>query len=95
MATTTIPLSSRLTGFTATVDSVAFSRDERTLVAGGEDGALWLWNLADPARPARLGPLTGHTGDVVAFGRDGILAAAPTGPGCGTWPATFTSSAAN
>jgi WD40 repeat protein len=58
---------------------VAFSPDRRTLAAGGDDGKVWLWNLADPAHPAPLGqPLTGPAGAVtsVAFSPDGRTLAA-------------------
>ena len=44
-----------LTGPTVSVNSVAFSPHKRILAAGSNDGTVWLWNLADPARPARLG----------------------------------------
>ena len=50
------------------------------LAVGAGDGKVWLWNLADPARPARLGqPLTGPpavpgTGiNSVAFSPDGKI----------------------
>jgi WD40 repeat protein len=85
IATTTTPLSSRLTGPTsaAGVDSVAFSPNGKTLAASdGDDDEVWLWNLTNPARPVPLGkPLVGATNipltgiDSVAFSRDGILAA--------------------
>ena len=58
---------------------MAFSPDGRTLAAGGADGKVWLWNLADPARPTPLGqPLTGPTNTVysVAFSPDGQTLAA-------------------
>lgn len=72
--TTTVPLSSPLTGAGAIFDSVTFSPDGRTLAAGSIDGTVWLWSLADPARATRLGkPLTGSIGNVnsVAFSPDG------------------------
>ena len=57
--TTTIPLSSQLTVPEGLVAPVAFSPDGKTLAAGGNDAKVWLWNLADPARPTRLArPLT-------------------------------------
>ena len=52
---------------------------EKTLAAADDDGTVWLWNLANPARPARLGePLTGPTNAVysVAFSPDGRTLAA-------------------
>ena len=77
--TTTTPLSSVLTGPADLVSSVAFSRNGRILAAGGYDGKVWLWNLADPARPTRLGqPLTGPAFVVttVAISPDGKTLAA-------------------
>jgi WD40 repeat protein len=79
IATTTTPLSSRLTGPADYVDSVAFSPDGKTLAAGSADDTVWLWNLTDPARPAQLGPpLTGPAYGVnsVAFSPDGKTLAA-------------------
>ena len=63
---------------------MAFSPDGRTLAAGSGDGTVWLWNLTDPARPARLGqPLTGPDDAVisVAFSPDGRTLAAGSGDG--------------
>jgi WD40 repeat protein len=63
---------------------VAFSPDGKTLAAGGGDGKVWLWTLANPARPARLGqPLTGPAGSIsfVAFSPDGKTLAAGGGDG--------------
>ena len=68
-----------LTGPTGSVNSVAFSPDHRTLAAASYDRRVWLWNVANPARPARLGqPLTGPAGSVmsVAFSPDGHTLAA-------------------
>jgi WD40 repeat protein len=46
-------------GSSNTVFAVAFSSDGRTLASGGSDGAVRLWNVADPAHPRPLGqPLT-------------------------------------
>jgi WD40 repeat protein len=36
------------------VRSVAFSPDSRVIVSGGDDGALWGWDLSDPKRPTPL-----------------------------------------
>jgi WD domain, G-beta repeat len=77
--TTTTPLSSRLTGPAGLVESVAFSPNGKTLAAGGDDSRVWLWDLANPAHPARLGqPLTGPTDGIgsVAFSPDGKTLAA-------------------
>jgi WD40 repeat protein len=58
---------------------VAFSPGGKILAAGSDDHKIWLWNLADPARPAPLGrPLTGPRARVesVAFSPDGKILAA-------------------
>ena len=71
--TTTTPLSSRLAGPGGPVYSVAYSPDSHTVAAGSGDEKVWLWNIANPARPARLGqPLTGFASAVlsVAFSPD-------------------------
>ncbi|MGH3822282.1 MAG: TIR domain-containing protein, partial [Pseudonocardiaceae bacterium] len=58
------------------LNSVAFSRDGHTVAAGGSDGRVALWDLADPARPRRS--LAGQVGSVssVAFSGDGRTLAA-------------------
>src|SRR5262249_39296385 len=66
-----------LTGPTDIVNSVAFSRDGRELAAGGNDDKLWRWNIARPAKPARLAPLRGATNWIMA------VAFSPRGPGAG------------
>ena len=71
------------------VASVAFSPDGKILAAGSDDEKVWLWNLADPAHPTRLGqPLTGPDSvNSVAFSPDGKTLAAGSGdarPRCGT-----------
>ncbi|MGH3167193.1 MAG: hypothetical protein ACRDN0_15050, partial [Trebonia sp.] len=70
------------------VESVAFSPDGTVLAAGTADSpadgagshSVWLWNVADPARPRRFAnmPLTGPTQWVsgVAFSPDGHTLAA-------------------
>jgi WD40 repeat protein len=58
---------------------VAFSPGGQTLAAGLANGTVELWNLADPARPARLGqPQTSPAAAVnsVAFSPDGRTLAA-------------------
>ena len=77
--TTTTPLGQPLTGPAGNVDSVAFSPDGRTLAAASWDSKVWLWNMTDPAHPARLGqPLTGpeYLVSSVAFSPDGRTLAA-------------------
>ncbi|MGH3772195.1 MAG: TIR domain-containing protein [Pseudonocardiaceae bacterium] len=67
-------LSTPLTGHTNSVRAVAFSPDGHTLATSSADQSVRLWNVADPAQPAPLGPpLTGHTNSVnaVAFSPDG------------------------
>jgi WD40 repeat protein len=81
------PLGSPLTGPTGYVQSVAFSSDGRFLAAGtgnsvpGKyDNTVWIWNVANPARPAlaRGMPLTGPASLVsgVTFSPDGHTLAA-------------------
>ncbi|MFF4989349.1 caspase family protein [Streptosporangium saharense] len=58
-----------LTGHTGAVNSVAFSRDGRTLASGSADGGIRLWDMASGAATAVL---AGHAGAVnsVAFSPD-------------------------
>lgn len=81
------PLGRPLTGPTGYVQTVAFSADGRTLaagsgnsVAGARDDTVWVWNVADPARPRLLPgmPLRGPAALVsgVAFSPSGGLLAA-------------------
>ena len=44
-----------LTGHTDAVWSVAFAPDGHTLATGSADNTVLLWDVADPARPRRLG----------------------------------------
>ena len=86
LSTESTPLSSPLADHAGAVDSVALSRDGRTLASGHGDGTVRLWNVADPAHPQALGkPLTGGTGPVytVALSRDGRTLATGDGDACG------------
>ena len=68
------PLSLPLATGGPVVNSVAVSRDGRTLADGGLGGTVRLWDVADAARPRPLGqPLTSATAfvDSVAFSPDG------------------------
>ncbi|MFL6125130.1 helix-turn-helix domain-containing protein [Actinophytocola sp.] len=68
------PLSSVLDGGTGTVFGLAFSPDGRTMATAGDDGAIRLWNVADPGHAVLWRrPLTGHTGRVfwLAYSPDG------------------------
>jgi WD40 repeat protein len=61
------------------VVTLASSPDGRTLVTGGVDGRLRVWDVADPQRPSRLGePLPAQQGFVyaLAFSADGRTLAA-------------------
>ncbi|MFE3765460.1 hypothetical protein ACFXPI_27290 [Streptomyces sp. NPDC059104] len=71
----------RLTGFTGAVHTVAFrpGPGPGLLAAGGADGSVRLWDLADPGHPSAHGqPLTGAAGPVfaLAFTADGARLAA-------------------
>ncbi|GGW16304.1 hypothetical protein GCM10010501_32010 [Streptomyces libani subsp. rufus] len=68
------PVARRLTVGNGVVYAVAYSPDRRTLAAGGGDGMIRLWNVADPAAPVPLGsPVASHSQRVywLAFSPDG------------------------
>ena len=70
---TTTPLSSRLTIPGNWAGPVAFSPDGKVLAVIGSQG-LWLWNVADPTHPARVGHLmtgTAESLESLAFSPDG------------------------
>jgi WD40 repeat protein/transcriptional regulator with XRE-family HTH domain len=63
---------------------LAFTPDSRTLAIGNSDKHVYLWNVASPAHPRRLGvPLTGPSGQAwtVAIGPDGKTLAAGANDG--------------
>ena len=77
--TTGTALANPLTGPGGAVGSVVFSPDGHTLAAGSADDKIWLWNIANPQSPIRIGhPVTGPGGAVgsVAFSPDGHTLAA-------------------
>jgi hypothetical protein len=55
------------------VRSVAFNHDGTSVVSGGDDGTVILWDVSDAQNPVQPRPLEGHTGRVrsVAFNHDG------------------------
>ena len=68
-----------LEGGTARVIPIAFSRDDRMLAAGRQDGSVDLWDLE--GRQSRV--LTGHHARInaVAFSPDGAVLASGSGDG--------------
>ncbi|MGY1689523.1 nSTAND1 domain-containing NTPase [Geodermatophilus sp. SYSU D01105] len=66
------------------VVDLALTGDGATLATAGMDGRVVLWDVADPAHPARVGPLlTGHREFVysVEFSPDGRTLASASGDG--------------
>lgn len=49
------------------VESAAFGDDGKVLALGRADGTISVWDTTDPAKPAALGVLTGHTGKVAGL----------------------------
>ena len=74
---------SRFRTDTRGLSSVAFTPDGRTLASGDDAGHIRLWNVADPARPAALGPPLSilHSVSSVAFSPDGHTLAASSNGG--------------
>ncbi|HEX5406380.1 MAG TPA: AAA family ATPase [Pseudonocardiaceae bacterium] len=73
------PLGSGLAVSGRTVSSTAFSPNDRVLATGDSDGAVRLWDMADPTHPNALGqPLTGRVTSIaaVAFSPKGNMLAA-------------------
>jgi WD40 repeat protein len=65
---------------------VVFAPDGQTLATGGDDGAVRLWDVADPARARSLGQPLAHAPDLVdavAFAPDGRTLAVGHGPEAG------------
>ncbi len=71
------PYSTRLTGHTGRVNTVALRPDGRVMATASWDNTARLWDIADPHHPVPLGTLGGHTANVnnVAFAADGRTAA--------------------
>lgn len=93
----TISARAPLTGARSWIYSLAFSPTGNAVAAGSTDGTVALWNIANPARPAKIGSLTGPGGTVfsVAFSSDGTtLAAGSQDDTTRLWMATPTSAAA-
>jgi WD40 repeat protein len=73
-----------LTGFTDTAYAVAFDPAGNMLAATGEDGAIQLYNVADPAHPIRAAdPFPAHNGAAwsVGFSPDGTILASASADG--------------
>ncbi len=84
-----VPIASRLSVSSTPLDSIAFSPTGHLLVTGSGDGTVQLWDMADPMRPAAVGPpLTGRATTVksVKVSPDGkTLAAGSTNGTVSLW----------
>ncbi|WP_405589824.1 hypothetical protein [Streptomyces sp. NBC_01190] len=66
LGTQSTPLSTPLTGHTATVYAVAFSTQGHVMATAGKDDTVRLWNVTDHAHPAPLGnPIRAHAGGIM------------------------------
>ncbi|WP_410671088.1 hypothetical protein [Amycolatopsis sp. cmx-4-68] len=67
------PYSTRITGHTGRVNTVALRPDGQVLATASWDHTARLWDVRDPHHPVPLGVLAGHTDNVnnVAFSADG------------------------
>ncbi len=68
------PLGTPNIAHTGTVDSEALSADGKIVALGGEDGTIWLWDVAR-RRPPRPWLTTGGAVGLLAFSRDGTVLA--------------------
>jgi WD40 repeat protein len=84
------PLLGRLFTAGSTVTSVSYSPNSRTLAVAGLEMRPALWDITDPAHPARVGnPFTGLSGTYLAFApRRDILATATIGGTVTLWDLT-------
>ncbi|MEU5090182.1 hypothetical protein [Streptomyces sp. NPDC021356] len=79
LGTGSAPLSTPLTGHTASVYAVAFSPRGHVMATAGKDDTIRLWNVPDPDHPAPLGdPVRARAGGVMwlSFSPDGRTLAA-------------------
>lgn len=86
LATSTEPLSSKVTGPSGNDDSMAYSPGGNVLAVGSSDGRVWLYSMTSPSRLAPLGSVaTGHDVDALAFSPDGTVLAASSGDAVWRW----------